>query len=183
MERGLSHIILVTGGSRSGKSDYALRKAEALKGPRAFIATCPVVDEEMAERIRRHKLARDKAKWSTIEEPVNLARAISNAADFAVLLVDCLTLWINNLLYEAGQDGRTLGEEDIAIRCEKVLEACSQCDSTIMFVTNEVGMGLVPEDPVSRLYRDLVGRCNQIIADASNEVVFMVSGIPSRIKE
>jgi adenosylcobinamide kinase/adenosylcobinamide-phosphate guanylyltransferase len=179
----LSHIILVTGGNRSGKSDYALQRAEALKGPRAFVATCPVIDEEMAERIRKHKLARDETKWSTIEEPVNLAHIISNAADFAVLLVDCLTLWINNLLYEADQEGLRLGEEDIAGRCREVLVACDQRDSTVIFVTNEVGMGLVPEVPDSRLYRDLVGRCNQIIADAANEVVFMVSGIPLKIKE
>jgi len=178
----LSHIILVTGGSRSGKSDYALKKAEALKGPRAFIATCTVIDEEMAERIRKHQLSRDETKWSTIEDPVNLAQAISGAADYTVLLVDCLTLWINNLLYEADQEGLILSEEDIAIRCREVLEVCDQRNATVIFVTNEVGMGLVPEDPVSRLYRDLVGRCNQIIAEASNEVVFMISGIPSKIK-
>ncbi len=178
----MGRIILVTGGSRSGKSDYAQLRAESIPGPRAFVATCPVVDAEMAERIRLHQEGRRATQWETIEEPVHLASVIREAGRFRVLLVDCLTLWINNLMYEAQQKGRDLSEVDAAAICHDLREACALFTGTLIFVTNEVGMGIVPSDPGTRRYRDMVGRCNQIIARAADEVILVVCGMPVVVK-
>jgi adenosylcobinamide kinase/adenosylcobinamide-phosphate guanylyltransferase len=179
----MGKILLVTGGSRSGKSEYAQRTAEAMPGPRAFIATCPVIDNEMQVRIRKHQDARHGRGWHTIEEPLNVEMAVCNAPGFQCLVVDCLTLWINNLMYEAETAGRMISETDISMRCHELIAACNVHPGTILFVTNEVGMGIVPENPASRLYRDLVGRCNQIIAGGSHRVVLLVSGQPLEIKK
>jgi adenosylcobinamide kinase/adenosylcobinamide-phosphate guanylyltransferase len=157
--------------------------AEALTGPRAFIATCPVVDQEMSERIRKHQEARSSADWHTIEEPLHIARSLKDSSSFRVFLVDCLTLWINNLMYEASQNGETFTEEHIAVRCDEVLKACSSLEGTVFLVTNEVGSGIVPENELSRRYRDLVGRCNHIVADAADRVVLVCCGLPLTLKE
>jgi len=178
----MARIVLITGGSRSGKSAYAQEMAERLPGARAIVATCPVLDDEMAERIRKHKEARDAAQWTTIEEPCDLAGVIRNAASFDVLLVDCVTLWVNNLMYEEERGGRLLTEEDAAQQCEDVLAAAHEFDGTAIFVTNEVTMGIIPDNPSARRYRDLVGRCNQILAQAADEVVLMVCGLPVTVK-
>jgi len=175
-------IHLITGGSRSGKSAYAQMLAEALPGPRAYVATCPVIDAETAERVKRHQEARGASAWETIEEPVDLAGAIGRAAAYRVILIDCLTLWINNLLYEAEQRGEILTEEATAIRCHAVIAACQAFPGTVIFVTNEVGMGIVPENEVARRFRDCAGRCNQLIAAAATEVTLVVSGILLRLK-
>ncbi|MDM7994377.1 MAG: bifunctional adenosylcobinamide kinase/adenosylcobinamide-phosphate guanylyltransferase [Acidobacteriota bacterium] len=178
----MGHIILVTGGGRSGKSAYAQKLAEQLPEPRAFLATCPPIDEEMAARIRLHQDARRDRKWHTIEESRSIARAIEEARDYPTLLVDCLTLWINNLLYDAEQASKDLTEHDIARECLRLVAACKAHPGTILVVTNEVGMGITPENRLARLYRDLVGRCNQILAEASTRVVLLVSGQPIEIK-
>ena len=109
----MAKIIFVTGGSRSGKSDYAQKMAEALPGPRAYLATCPIIDEEMAERCRKHQEARARADWDTIEEERDIAGILNADEKHKVILVDCLTLWVNNLIYEAEQNGRMMTEEDI----------------------------------------------------------------------
>ena len=176
-------IHLVTGGSRSGKSAYAQRLAEALPGPRAYLATCPVIDEEIAERVKRHREARDASAWETIEEPIDLAGAIDRAAAYRVLLVDCLTLWINNLLYKAEQQGEVFTEEATAVRCHDLIAACRAYPGTVIFVTNELGMGIVPENEVARRFRDCAGRMNQLIAAAAEEVTLVVSGMPLPLKE
>ena len=178
----MARIILVTGGSRSGKSDYAQRLAESLAGRRAYIATSPVIDSEMAERVEKHRAARTRAAWDTIEETLDLPGAIGNAGGHDVFLVDCLTLWINNILYEAEQPCREVAEEDIARRCEDILRVCREHSGTVIFVTNEVGMGIVPDNPLARRFRDLAGRCNQLIGAGADEVWFVVSGIPMKIK-
>jgi adenosylcobinamide kinase/adenosylcobinamide-phosphate guanylyltransferase len=157
--------------------------AESLPEPRAFLATCPPIDEEMRERIRTHQDARRQKRWHTIEEPLDIAEAIENSHSFLTILVDCLTLWINNLLYRAEQNGKSLSESDIAAECIRLIDKCQAHPGTTIFVTNEVGMGLVPENAISRLYRDLVGRCNQIIAEKSLRVVLLVSGQPIEIKQ
>ncbi|MBM4327999.1 MAG: bifunctional adenosylcobinamide kinase/adenosylcobinamide-phosphate guanylyltransferase [Deltaproteobacteria bacterium] len=177
------YVVLVTGGCRSGKSAYALRYAEAVEGPRAFVATCSPSDEEMKERIRRHRQARERGNWVTIEAPILLAEAVRGAGRFKALVIDCLTLWINNLLFEASQKSQPLSEDSVAALCEELIEEISRFDGTVILVSNEVGMGIVPADAMSRLYRDLVGCCNKKIADAADEVTLVVSGQPLTIKK
>ncbi|MFZ5868489.1 MAG: bifunctional adenosylcobinamide kinase/adenosylcobinamide-phosphate guanylyltransferase [Thermodesulfobacteriota bacterium] len=177
------HVVLVTGGCRSGKSAFALQYAEAIEGARAFVATCSPIDVEMKERIRKHRQARDRGQWATIEEPIRLADVVRRAGSFNVLLIDCLTLWINNLLFEASQRNEPISDEVVARLCTGLIEAISQFDGTVILVTNEVGMGIVPEDATSRLYRDLMGCCNRMIADAADEVTLVVCGQPLTIKK
>jgi adenosylcobinamide kinase/adenosylcobinamide-phosphate guanylyltransferase len=178
----MGRMILVTGGSRSGKSSYAQKAAESLNSSRAYIATCPVVDEEMDSRIQKHQQDRNGRGWHTIEEPLNIADAIGNASAYSAILVDCLTLWINNLMYFSENNNKIISEADVAAECEKLIAAGREHAGTIFFVTNEVGMGIVPENASARLYRDLVGRCNQIVANACHRVVLLVSGQPIEIK-
>ena len=178
----MARIILITGGSRSGKSAHAQCLAESLPGRRAFIATCPVIDDEMRERVSLHRAERRKSRWRTIEETLDLAGALRSAKPQRVVLVDCLTLWVNNLMYQAEQRGKTISESQIARHCREVLAACREHPGTVIFVTNEVGMGIVPENAISRRYRDLAGRTNQIIAAASHEVCLVVCGQSLEIK-
>jgi adenosylcobinamide kinase/adenosylcobinamide-phosphate guanylyltransferase len=179
----MAHIILVTGGSRSGKSAHALDLAQRLDGPRVFVATCPPLDDEMRARIRTHQNARQQAGWRTIEETADLPAALARAADGRVVLVDCLTLWVNNLLYNAEQAGSTLQEGDIQKHCEAVLEVCADLSSTVLFVTNEVGWGIIPENASARRFRDLSGRCNTVMAAGADEVILVVCGLPIHLKK
>ncbi|MCE5263597.1 MAG: bifunctional adenosylcobinamide kinase/adenosylcobinamide-phosphate guanylyltransferase [Deltaproteobacteria bacterium] len=178
----MAEIILITGGSRSGKSACAQKMAEARPGPRAYVATCPVIDPEMAERVRKHREARVGKGWETIEETVDLAGVIGRARGYRLLLVDCLTLWINNLLYEAEQRGERFMEQEAAERCRELIDAARACPGTVIFVTNEVGMGIVPGNETARRFRDAAGRCNQEMAAAAEKVTLVVSGIPLEIK-
>lgn len=178
----MGRIVLVTGGARSGKSEYARRHAERLPSPRVFVATCPAVDGEMDERIRKHRQARRDGGWETIEEPLDLARAVRESGDAGVLLVDCLTLWVNNLLYEAQSASRDVVEAEVARRCGEILAACRARAGETVFVTGEVGMGIVPEEPVSRKFRDLLGRCNQVMAEGADDTIFVVCGLPLKLK-
>lgn len=178
----MAEIILITGGSRSGKSAFAQKRAEALPGPRAYIATCPVIDPEMEERIRKHREARRGKGWETIEETVDLAGVIQRAGGCRVLLIDCLTLWVNNLLYDAEKEGKRLAEEAVAIRCRELIDACGAFGGTVIFVTNELGMGIIPDNETARHFRDIAGRCNQEIAAAADSVTLVVSGIPLHLK-
>ena len=178
----MAHLIYISGGCRSGKSDYAQKLAESLPGKRAYLATCPLIDEEMEQRIALHQQQRIKQQWETIETPIDLTGTIETAGDFDILLIDCLTLWINNLLYEAEQKGETLTEQMISNQCAELVNVCRKTNQTIIFVSNELGMGLVPADSVSRRYRDCLGRCNQTIARLADKAIFMVSGIPLTLK-
>jgi adenosylcobinamide kinase/adenosylcobinamide-phosphate guanylyltransferase len=182
----VAKVVLITGGARSGKSTYGQHLAEAYVGPRLFIATAVSFDEEMQERIERHRRSRERSSWTTVEEPIDLAGAIERAAGFSVVVVDCLTLWVNNLLWDAGsgsaETGGGLTEDGIVTRCEELLAACRQREGTVIFVTNEVGLGIIPDNPAARLYRDLLGRCNQAVAAQADTVLFMVSGLPLELK-
>jgi adenosylcobinamide kinase/adenosylcobinamide-phosphate guanylyltransferase len=178
----MAEIILITGGSRSGKSAYAQGLAEAIPGPRAYVATCPVIDPEMAIRVQKHREARSASDWETIEEPVDLAGALSRTTAYRVILVDCLTLWVNNLLYEAERRGEIFTEEATAVCCREVIEACGAFPGTVLFVTNELGMGIIPDNETSRRFRDCAGRCNQVMAEAAGTVTLVVSGIPLQLK-
>lgn len=175
----MRRVVLITGGSRSGKSAYALRRGETLPGPRAFIATCPVVDDEMQRRIETHKAHRDATLWDTIEEPTDLVGVVERSADYVTLLIDCLTLWINNLTYP---DNPHMEEETIAEHARAVVAACQEQQGTLLLVTNELGMGIVPGDVATRRFRDFSGRCNQTFGQCADEIVLLVSGHPLHVK-
>ena len=182
----MAKIIFVTGGCRSGKSNFARKLGEALPGPRTFLATCPILDGEMSRRIDKHRSERMNGEWVTIEETLEIENVLSNPNPNPILtrifLLDCISLWVNNLLYEASQKGYGLEEADIENNCKDVISATIPFDYTLIIVSNEVGLGIVPDNAMARKYRDLLGRANQVFAEAANQVVFMVSGIPLYIK-
>ncbi|MFP4027354.1 MAG: bifunctional adenosylcobinamide kinase/adenosylcobinamide-phosphate guanylyltransferase [Candidatus Brocadiia bacterium] len=178
----MAQIILITGGARSGKSRLALDLAEKCPEPRAFIATCPPLDEEMQQRIEAHQNAREKAGWDTIEETTNLADVLQKNTSYNVMLIDCITLWINNLMHRSSEKNRDLDESNIEKITIELLGAARKHPGTVIFVTNEVGMGIVPENALARRYRDLVGRCNQAIAAAADDVRLVTCGIDRKIK-
>lgn len=178
----MATLIFITGGCRSGKSAFAQRLAEGLPDPRIYLATCPVFDEETARRVARHQADRKATGWKTIEETLDIAGLLARLPDQRTVLVDCLTLWINNLMYATEQQGAEITEDDIAGSCRDIIATCQKRAGTIIFVTNEVGMGIVPDNPPSRLFRDLAGRCNQVVAAAADVVILMVSGLPMYLK-
>jgi len=178
----MAEIVLITGGSRSGKSAFALQIAQQHDGPRLFLATCPVTDGEMAERIRRHVEDRRHKGWDTVEEQVMIPDRLLSAAGYGVVLVDCLTLWGNNLMFEAERGGLTLSEDLMAGKVEELVSAARRHPGMVIFVTNEVGSGIVPDNRAARLYRDLAGRCNQQFAAAADSVYLVTCGIPMQIK-
>ena len=169
-------MIFITGGCRSGKSRYALDYANRHFSKKLFLATAEALDEEMAQRIENHKKVRGP-EWQTIEEPVEIVNKIKKyGGDGKVILIDCLTLWLYNLLMKWGDDSRIIDETD------KLIDVIKQNPSSFILVTNEVGLGIVPADPLSRRYRDLIGTMNQRIAAALDTVIFMVSGVPLFLK-
>lgn len=176
----MAKLILVTGGARSGKSSFAERLTDPFAGERFYIATAPVLDEEMADRVVRHKKIREGKHWQTIEEQLDLCTALKTAQKKGAkaVLVDCLTLWINNLLYH----DKELNEEKMALLTRDFLECADTFDGTLVLVLNEVGMGIVPETALSRTFRDCSGRCGQIIASRAQEVYLCVCSIPMQIK-
>ena len=178
----MARIVLVTGGGRSGKSSYALQLGTSLPGPRAFLATCPRIDGEMRQRILEHQQERASPNWCTIEEPLNVARLLASERQYQVVLVDCLALWVNNLMHEAAQAGHELQEEDIRRLCGEMLARSGERPGTVIFVTNEVGMGIIPDNALARRYRDLLGRCNQVMAAGAETVILMTCGIPLTLK-
>jgi adenosylcobinamide kinase / adenosylcobinamide-phosphate guanylyltransferase len=169
-------IILITGGARSGKSKYAEERAVPLGSRPLYVATAEAKDDEMAQRIAAHQKRRGSA-WITVEEPVELTETLlawRGRTDCA--LVDCLTLWLSNILFRG--DGNQLEE-----KVEALVLALPQLDFSVVFVANEVGAGIVPDNPLARKFRDLAGWANQRIASLSSEVVLMVAGIPMTVKK
>ena len=179
----MANVILVTGGARSGKSAHAETLAKSFPGPRAYIATAPVFDDEMKKRVKHHKEQRKNDGWDTIEEEINLFEAIKKADAYDTILVDCLTLWINNLLYAAEKKAQQVSEEDMIAKCSQLKETCAEFDGNIIFVINEVGMGIVPENPLARAFRDISGRCSQKVAQFANKVVLVSCGLPLVLKD
>jgi adenosylcobinamide kinase / adenosylcobinamide-phosphate guanylyltransferase len=172
-------LILVTGGSRSGKSGYALERGEQCVQPRIFVATAQAFDEEMARRIEAHRKARP-AGWDLAEEPFEVAAALeAGLARHRTVVVDCVTLWMSNLLLRDD----TFGEAEAARCAESLVAAAARAPgSTVIVVTNEVGSGIVPDNRLARRFRDCAGRANQVIGRAAHEVQLLVSGIAMRIK-
>ena len=168
--------ILVLGGCRSGKSNHALQLAEGMGPRRLFVATCVPHDNEMQARVDRHRCERSTT-WRTLEIPVNLAETISSHSPAAdVMLVDCLTLWLNNLLMQ------TQDAPQIQRQIDDLAEAVRMAPHAVILVSNEVGAGIVPENRLARLYRDLAGWTNQAVAAACDRVVWTIAGIPVTIK-
>ena len=165
--------LFVLGGARSGKSRYAQARAEAIAGRHIFIATAQAHDAEMRDRIARHRADRDE-KWQTVEAPHDLAAAIdaANGAD-AIVLVDCLTIWISNLM---------LAEADIEAATRALCEAIGRFEGQLILVANEVGLGIVPDNALARRFRDEAGRTNQAVAAAVREVQMIFAGLPQRLK-
>lgn len=179
-DRPAMHLILITGGARSGKSRYAERLAADLGGDAVtFVATARASDDEMARRIRRHREDRPAA-WTTVEAPVDAGAAVREAATDVVLL-DCLTLLAANALAPATDYGEVAALEAVRTALDRLLAALAGRDGTLIVVTNEVGLGIVPATPVGRWFRDALGEANQRLAARADEVVLMVSGIPVRI--
>lgn len=164
------------GGARSGKSSYALKLAGQGKGKVAFIATCQPNDAEMKKRIALHKKSRP-ADWETFDEALNPEAVISRiGVKFDVVILDCLTLLNCNLMMQS------LKEHTVERKIKKLLIAIAKAKANIIVVSNEVGLGIVPENKMSRDFRDIAGRTNQLFAKEADQVFFMVSGIPWRIK-
>lgn len=174
----MSHeIIFVTGGARSGKSTFAYNLANSMNSPRAYIATAEPLDEEMIDRIKRHRKERG-AGWDTIEEPVDLAGVFNRInRKYIVILLDCVTLWISNLLHLYEND-----EKKVMDDIEKLINGCIEMDSCLIVVSNEVGMGIVPENRMARLFRDISGKTNQMLANIASSVYLTISGLPVKIK-
>jgi len=166
-------VALIGGGARSGKSRFALRYAEQRFERLALVATAQALDEEMSGRIARHRSERP-GRWSTIEEPVHIVEAMRReAARFDVFVVDCLTLWLSNLLLA--------GDECPERQIDALVQELSAAPPCVL-VTNEVGCGIVPENALARRFRDLAGILNSRAAEVSREVHWMVFGIPFAIK-
>jgi adenosylcobinamide kinase / adenosylcobinamide-phosphate guanylyltransferase len=165
--------LLVLGGARSGKSRFAQARAEALPGDLLYLATAQALDEEMEDRIARHRDDRGP-RWSTLDVPLDLPAAIlANAAPGRVLLIDCLTLWTSNLMF---------AERDLDAETEALASAVAQANGPVILVANEVGLGIVPDNALARRFRDAAGRLNQAVAAVADEVQFVAAGLPLKLK-
>jgi len=173
----LKGIVFVLGGCRSGKSTYALQTAETVPGERKiFIATCVPQDDEMENRVAKHQAARS-GNWRTVEEPLKLPQAIiQNSPGADVILVDCLTLWVNNLLMQ------TRDEKQMEEAVFQLIDTLQNVACPVVLVSNEVGAGIVPENRLARQYRDIIGLANQAVAKSAGKVIWMVAGIPVTVK-
>lgn len=170
-------ITLITGGVKSGKSAYALKLGQGQGAKPVFIATATAGDDEMARKIAAHKAER-AGRWQTCEEPNDIAGVLERIApEFDVVLIDCLTLWVSNLLTL-----QNLGDDEIEAAFSGLMEALKSAICPVIVVTNEVGLGIMPADRLSRRYQNLLGAVNRRIAGLADNVYMMISGIPIKIK-
>ena len=182
-----STIILCSGGARSGKSEFAEQLALSLKGQKAYVATGQALDDEMKDRIKKHQLRRGK-EWITFEIPLHLHKnweQIKNVSD--VILIDCLTMFTSNHVFAHGN----INTQEDANRIESIIleelrlllqEINNSNDKTVIFVTNEIGLGIVPENKLARYFRDITGRVNREVASAANKMYLTISGITIELK-
>ncbi len=183
MEKNKPKLILITGGVRSGKSSFAETLAGNLGQKIAFIATAQSLDKEMENRIAQHRANRP-IHWKTYEEPYRVTQVIQKVEQKTeVILIDCLTLLVSNLMqdYQEGVSNKSLADNIIGEIGEIVRESL-KCSATVIIVSNEVGLGLVPANPMGRFYRDILGKANQMIASQSDWVYLLVASIPMQIK-
>jgi adenosylcobinamide kinase / adenosylcobinamide-phosphate guanylyltransferase len=174
MPEDLARLIYVTGGARSGKSSFAERRATELGGNQVtYLATAQAFDAEMTDRIGRHRAERP-ADWHTLEEPLELCPATEGVQ--GVLLLDCLSLWVSNQMLRGDSD------EQILQAAGDLIEAQGRRGGPLIAVSNEVGLGIVPDNALARRYRDTLGWVNQRFAAASDEAWMLVSGLPLRLK-
>ncbi len=165
--------LLVLGGARSGKSRYAQQVAEQAQRTPIYLATAQVWDAEMQARIGLHQAERD-ARWTTLEEPIDLVTALQREArPDRIILVDCLTLWLTNIL---------LAGAPVAEASEGLANACRALAGPVIFVSNEVGQGIVPDNALAREFRDAQGRLNQLMAEACDAVIWVAAGLPQVVK-
>ena len=186
----MGRLVLVLGGARSGKSWVAEMMAKQTGGRVTFIATAEARDDEMRRRIERHKAERP-AGWRTVEEPLALAEAVEGAApESDLVLVDCLTLWVSNRLCQVDLDVTAEARREVEARLTRDLEETASrlvnvarsTTATLLLVSNEVGLGLVPDNVLGRVYRDLLGILNRTLAADADQVLLMVAGIPVDVK-
>lgn len=172
----MKHVLFIVGGARSGKSRYALTRA-APRTRKVFIATAAPFDGEMKRRIAAHRADRNPA-FVTVEAPLDPATAIRKLPrDTEVAVVDCLTVWLGNLVHKYGAKAERFDETDA------FLELIAKPPCNLVIVANEVGLGIVPAGKLARAFRDIAGRLNQEVAATADEVVFMVSGLPTTLKK
>ncbi|MGL4236115.1 bifunctional adenosylcobinamide kinase/adenosylcobinamide-phosphate guanylyltransferase [Tabrizicola sp.] len=172
MTGSLPTLTLVIGGARSGKSAYAERLLTGSNRPRRYIATAEAWDDEMRERISRHRNDRGP-RWTTVEAPLDLATALATATPDEAVLVDCATLWLTNHL---------LADHDLDAETAKLLTALAACPAPVVVVSNETGWGIVPDNALARRFRDAQGRLNQTLAARADRVVTVIAGLPMTLK-
>lgn len=179
----MSKIILVTGGARSGKSLFAEKYAHQIGTKIAYIATAQIYDNEMKNRVDIHR-SRRPAEWKTFEAPYAAEQAIYEADETAdTILFDCLTIYTSNLLLaQTAPIDKADRYQSVKQAIDRLIKSVESINSTVIFVTNEVGMSIVPENALAREYRDLAGMVNQMVAASAHEVYLVVSGIPVNIK-
>lgn len=193
----MSQFTLITGGARSGKSTFAEQLAAQDKRPVIYIATAQIWDEEMAIRVKKHQQQRPSS-WRLIEEPLHIQKILTQLKDEdAVILLDCVTLWLTNMLLagQAEQEKQTspadspdhsyiydFVEPKILAEVKEVARLAQAIKPQVIFVSNEVGQGIVPENPLARAYRDLAGRSNQILAGSAEHVYMVIAGLPLDLK-
>ncbi len=177
MKKEKNSSILIGGGARSGKSSFAQKMAEGLPGRRVYLATAQALDQEMEQRIAKHQADRGPDWHATFEEPLKLTCCLQQASSaFDIILVDCITLWLSNLM------GRDDSDQQILKEIDTLAASLNELPATVILVSNEVGLGLVPEHPLGRRFRDLAGLANQRLAAACQEVYFTIWGLPQKIK-
>jgi adenosylcobinamide kinase/adenosylcobinamide-phosphate guanylyltransferase len=173
----MNRLTLVLGGARSGKSRFALEHGNRSSGPKYYIATAQALDAEMTRRINEHRRQRP-SDWTTIEEPLSLSevlQSVEGKADIAV--IDCLTLWLSNQLIKTNGD-----EKKMEAEIDRFIRTAIRLDLSVTAVSNEVGLGIVPADPTSRLFRDMAGILHQRFAEECRDVYWMTAGIAVKIK-
>ncbi|MFZ0548924.1 MAG: bifunctional adenosylcobinamide kinase/adenosylcobinamide-phosphate guanylyltransferase [Candidatus Promineifilaceae bacterium] len=178
----MAQLTLILGGARSGKSRYGEQLAQASGEEVLFVATAQAFDEEMAERIGRHRANRP-SHWRTVEAPLDAAATLGDEP-VPVVLLDCVTLLVSNIILELGDElEEELAQTAVNAELDTLLEKLADWEGHWIVISNEVGLGIVPENRLARIYRDVLGRANQRLAAAATTVILMVAGLPLVIKE